>query len=297
MEQVRWGLIGLGEVGSTFARHIAAHSHGAVHVTDPLLAADPMPERMRRRLADLPVKIAPDISSLVAASDLVLSLVTAAVATDVATAAAAAWPGGLFVDFNSTSPSEKQRLAPLFGDGGYVDGAILGAISGEGAAVSLVLAGPRAEEAQAALTDAGFNAQAVAREVGGASALKMCRSVFMKGIECLFIEALIAASHFDVTEPVLANIEATFSTYGIRPLARMLVTTHAPHCERRAAEMLVATSMLEEAGLPHLMSRASRDFLSRSGETGISAYFDGELPAQPEKVIAYLVDAFRERES
>ena len=182
--------------------------------------------------------------------------------------AARTWREGLFIDLNSTEPGTKQSIAGSFPGDSYVDGAILGAIKGEGAATPLALAGSRSGEALEAFQEVGFRASVTSPQVGAASALKLCRSVFMKGLECLFVETLLAARQFDLQQPVLETIEQTLRAYGLIPMADMLVTTHAVHCGRRSRERDGAVSMLQEMGLPCAMSEASRSFLDGSSRSG-----------------------------
>ena len=293
----RWGIIGFGEVGAMFARQISDQTHHPVAVTDPLLNQEPRPPHIQRRLERAKVQPYSDLAELVAHSDVVLSTVTVEVARQVAGRMGQIWSGDFFIDFNSIAPRAKRELASVFPNDGYVDGAILGAISGEGAATPLAVAGPRAAEAHTALKDTGFRASLTGRQVGGASALKLCRSVFMKGLECLFVETLLAAQQFDLQKPVLETIEQTLQSYGLEPMARMLVTTHAVHCGRRSREMVGAVEMLEEMELPSVMSDAARDFLQKSQEAGLTEHFRKVLPDGLDEVLNFLTQHYREPQS
>jgi 3-hydroxyisobutyrate dehydrogenase-like beta-hydroxyacid dehydrogenase len=284
---LQWGIIGFGEAGSSFAAHIGHSLSRPIQVVDPLLNRLPLLDHMRARLDRVTVEIVADTARLVSGCDIVLSLVTPGVASLAAEEAASAWSKGLYIDFNSITPKEKQRLAARFPADSYIDGAILGSIAGEGSAAPLALSGPRASEAQACLSAIAFTASAVGTEVGAASALKMCRSIFMKGLECLFVESLVAADGFNVTEPVLSSIEETIMSYGVRPLAKMLVTTHAAHCERRSEEMEGVTRMLEETGISGRMSQTARDFLAASFQSGVTNHFDRRVPDQMNEVITF----------
>ena len=276
--QRRWGIIGFGEVGSTFARHLSDQTGKPVGVADPVLHQDPPAPQVQQRLQGVSIQLARDIEELVASADIVLSTVTVRVAADVGVEAARTWREGLFIDLNSTEPGTKQSIAGSFPGDSYVDGAILGAIKGEGAATPMALAGPRSGEALEAFQEAGFRAFVTSPQVGTASALKLCRSVFMKGLECLFVETLLAARQFDLQQPVLETIEQTLRAYGLIPMADMLVTTHAVHCGRRSREMDGAVSMLQEMGLPSAMSEASRSFLDGSSRTGLVEHFGLVVP-------------------
>ena len=297
MSQRRWGIIGFGEVGSTFARHLCGQIEKPVVVADPVLHEEPPAPHVQQRLQGVSIRLAKDIEDLVSSADVVLSTVTVGVAAGVDREAARTWREGLFIDLNSTEPGSKQRLASLFPGDSYVDGAILGAIKGEGAATPLALAGSRSGEALEAFQEVGFRASVTSPQVGAASALKLCRSVFMKGLECLFVETLLAARQFDLQQPVLETIEQTLRAYGLIPMADMLVTTHAVHCARRAREMDGAVSMLQEMGLPSAMSEASLSFLDGSSQTGLVEHFGQVVPDRLEEVLEFLTGHYQEQPS
>lgn len=293
MDSMRWGIIGFGEVGSAFSQRISTISGTTPAVTDPMLSQEPLTAHVLRRLEAAKVEVAPDIASLVSNSDIVLSLVPPSAMVGVAETAASSWRQGLFVDFTSVSPTEKQRMSTLFVGESFVDGAILGSIVGGGTSTPLALAGPRAEEAHGRLSAAGFNSSVVGPHVGGASALKMCRSIFMKGLECLFVETLLAAAQFKIREAVLASIEESVTSYGLRPMYEMLVTTHATHCARRSDEMQGVVQMVREMGMPYMMSDAARVFLGASFRSGVREHFGGTVPGRPEDVIDYLTEWYK----
>ena len=295
MSPRHWGMVGFGEAGSAFARHISKELGGKILVTDPLLNESPPQEHVRSRLRGLDIEIIPDVPRLVARCDVVLSLVTPRAASEVATQAAAAEQQTLFIDFNSVSPLEKKRLASLFQEESYVDGSILGSIAGEKACVQLALSGPQSDQAHSWLAALGFRSSVISSKVGAAAVVKMCRSIFMKGVECLFVETMMAASRFDVTESVLQSIEGTFTSYGLKPLANMLVTTHAAHCGRRSDEMQGVAEMLKEMKLPSTMSGAARDFLRASNQAHLTDHFARALPEHQEEVIEYLTHYYQEK--
>lgn len=296
MAPLEWGFIGFGEAGSAFASHVSKHLRRPIFVFDPLLNSNSMSGLVRRRLKTTSAEIVCDVASLAAKCDLVVSFVTPRVASTVAGQAAKVWKRGLFIDFNSVSPVEKRALADFFPKGAFVDGAILGSVSTEGAAVPLAVAGQRASRAVVLLRNAHLTVTGAGSQVGAASALKMCRSIFMKGLECVLVETLLAASEFEFEESVLKSIEQTFRSYGFRRMMRMLVTTHAIHCNRRADEMHSVARMLREIGLPGQMTEAARHFLATNSRTGLPGHFNGSVPDNIDSVIGYLRNTYRKHE-
>src|SRR5690606_26870285 len=121
-------------------------------------------------------------------------------------------PGALFVDVNSASPDTKAACAEFVeaNQGRYVDVAIMGAVAGYGLRVPMLLGGPHAAECADLLSDWGMNATDASRKLGAVSAIKMCRSVVVKGLEALVIESFTAARAYGVEDAVVASLRQTF---------------------------------------------------------------------------------------
>jgi 3-hydroxyisobutyrate dehydrogenase-like beta-hydroxyacid dehydrogenase len=102
-----------------------------------------------------------------------------------------------------------------------------------------------------------MNFDIVADDVGTASAIKMCRSVMIKGLEALVVESLLGARHYGVEERVLASLEETFPNMKWDERADYLVSRVVVHGRRRAAEMREVAVTIEEAGLEPFMAAAT----------------------------------------
>ena len=245
-------LIGFGEAGSTFAA--AAQWAGRAKAWDLL------PARMKAA-GRMGLGAPSAAGSALAGAPLVLSLVTAdsalPAARDYAPLLA---PGALYCDGNSVAPGTKRAAAAAVDAAGarYVDMAILAPVNPGRLAVPLLLAGAAANEAEAALRAAGFsNVRVVGTEVGRASAIKMIRSVMVKGIEALTAEMLLAADAAGVTDEVLASLDASEKAMGWAERAAYNVERMVTHGARRAAEMAESARTLEELGIEPWMTRGT----------------------------------------
>ncbi|MBN8499624.1 MAG: DUF1932 domain-containing protein [Sphingomonadales bacterium] len=241
-------LIGYGEAGSTFAR---AGGWGRCTA-----AWDLLPARRAALAADCLIA-----DATLGAAQLVLSLVTADAALPAAECYAARLaPGALYCDGNSVAPQTKRAAARAVEAAGarYVDMAILAPVNPARLAVPLLLSGPAAPEAEAALRLAGFTeVRVVGSEVGRASAIKMIRSVMVKGIEALTDEMMQAAAAAGVADEVLASLDASEKATGWAARAaynRERMTTHGA---RRAAEMEEAAKTLLALGVAPVMTRGT----------------------------------------
>lgn len=276
----RWGLIGFGEAGRTIGAAVA-HSGAELTVFDLALRDPDRGAALHEAIVAAGATPADDLAAF-ADRDVVLSLVTPATAVQAAVGFAPhATDGALYIDLNSTAPRAKQEVVGELTRVRVVDGVMTGGgITLDGARIPISLAGPDADEAAALLTQAGLNAAVVGSEVGAAAALKMLRSVVIKGVEALWVEALLAAREMDVVEPLLAMIEETLDRYTARAFATMLVTTHVGHAGRRQVELRMARDTVQEAGVPPLASSGalSRHELSARGMAALGRR-PGEVPA------------------
>jgi 3-hydroxyisobutyrate dehydrogenase-like beta-hydroxyacid dehydrogenase len=242
-------LIGFGEAGETFAAAAGWQSGGAAFDVSPARAA---------AIAACGLRVAETAAEALAGAPLVLSLVTA----DQAEAAARQGapflaPGALWCDMNSVAPETKRSAARAVeaAGGRYVDVAVLAPVRPARLAVPLLLAGADAGEAAARLRDAGFaDARVVGDEVGRASAIKMIRSVMVKGIEALTAEMMLAAEAAGVADAVLASLDASERPRPWRERAAYNLERMATHGIRRAAEMEEAAKTLAGLGVEPVMT-------------------------------------------
>jgi 3-hydroxyisobutyrate dehydrogenase-like beta-hydroxyacid dehydrogenase len=250
----RWGLIGFGEAGRIIGAAVTA-SGGDLAVHDRMLLDADRGPALRDAITAIGATPVDDLAAF-ADRDVVLSLVTPATAVVAATAFAPhAADDVLYVDLNSTAPGDKHAVAAALGGARVVDGVMTGGgITLDRDQIPISLAGPDAARAAELLTGAGLNATVVGAEIGSAAALKMLRSVVVKGLEGLWVEALLAARQLDVVEPLLAMIEETLDRYSTRDFATMLVTTHVAHAGRRQVEVRMARDSVASTGVPPLLS-------------------------------------------
>jgi 3-hydroxyisobutyrate dehydrogenase-like beta-hydroxyacid dehydrogenase len=250
----RWGLIGFGEAGRAIGGSVAASGVDlAVH--DRVLLDPDRGPAVREAITAAGATPVDDLAAF-ADRDVVLSLVTPATAVLAAQGYAPHGRDGvLYVDLNSTAPGDKDQVAAALPGVRVVDGVMTGGgITLDAHRIPISLAGPDAAEAAELLNAAGLNASVVGDEIGSAAALKMLRSVVIKGMEGLWVEALLAARERGVVEPLMAMIEETLDRYSARDFATMLVTTHVAHAGRRQVEVRMARDTVESTGVPPLLS-------------------------------------------
>lgn len=249
---LRIALIGFGEAGSTFA---AAAAWGSRARGWDLLAD------RREAAAGAGLVACENPGQALTGADLVLSLVTADQALSAARDYAAFLASGaLWCDMNSVAPDTKREAAQAIEAAGarYVDVAVLAPVNPERLAVPLLLAGKASADAETALRVAGFtNVRIVGDEVGKASAIKMIRSVMVKGLEALTDEMMQAAEAAGVADEVLASLDASEKAMGWTEKAAYNRERMATHGARRASEMEESAKTLAALGIDPVMTRGT----------------------------------------
>lgn len=253
----RVALIGFGEAARAFAPGLA----GVVLAAYDRQTDDPATRDAKRgdyaRAGVIGYERAADALAGAAGA---LSLVTADQALAAAEAAGALPADAFWFDMNSVAPATKRAAADaIVARGGcYVDVAVMAPVHPKRTAVPVLVSGPHARPGAALLRSMGFaDVTLVDGPIGAASAIKMIRSVMVKGIEALSAECVLAADAAGVRAAVIASLDASWpgADWGRRfdyNLDRMIV-----HGTRRAAEMEEVIATLDALGTGSAMSRAT----------------------------------------
>jgi 3-hydroxyisobutyrate dehydrogenase-like beta-hydroxyacid dehydrogenase len=259
---MRVAQVGYGEVGGIFAAALAKSGACEVAAFDVLVAEPGWEARARKRAASDGVTLALRLEDAVSGADLAISAVTAAATTGAAEGIGRTCRPGTFVlDVNSASPGTKSACADAVnGAGGrYVEAAVMNSVGPYGLRVPMLLGGPHAAALQPELARLGFAADVASDRYGVASAIKLCRSVMIKGMEALAIESLLAARRHGVEDEVLASLVETFPGMQWERQADYFWRRAAQHGKRRAEEMREAAAMVGEAGIEPRMASATAD--------------------------------------
>ena len=210
----------------------------------------------------------------VAGAEAVFSVVTADQAREAALAALPGlMKGAFFFDCDSCAPQTKVLTAEAVeaAGGRYVDVAVMAPVHPRLHRTPLLISGPHAEAAAAALAALDMSAKIHAGPVGAASAVKMVRSIMMKGLEALVCECVVAGTRAGVIETVLESLDDTYPGFGWRKRSAYMLERVMTHGVRRAAEMREVALTVDLLGLNGEMSRASVGWEQTVGELGLAA--------------------------
>ncbi|MCK8781430.1 DUF1932 domain-containing protein [Rhizobium sp. NTR19] len=178
--------------------------------------------------------------------------------------------GALFIDINSVSPDRKRETAELIEGAGadYLDMAVMAPVHPKGHATPVLIAGSVAETLVGRLRELGFDANVAGAKVGSATAIKMVRSVFVKGLEAITVEALLAAEASGCFEEILASLSKSFPGLEWSKFPNYQFERTTRHGRRRAAEMRESGATLDALGLNGGIARetaAIQDAMAASG--------------------------------
>jgi 3-hydroxyisobutyrate dehydrogenase-like beta-hydroxyacid dehydrogenase len=242
-------MLGLGEAGRRLAADLLAAGVD-VRGFDPNAAAD------------VPVSVrAPDIETATAGCEVVLSVNTAKVALDVGSAALpAVAAGAIYADLNTATPALKRDLAGRADRAGvrFADVGLLGPIPSRGLVAPALASGTGAQAFAEFFGPLGMPVTIVSAEAGDAAALKLVRSVFMKGLAASAIESLRAAHAIGYADWLRDEIAAVIG----EPFLERLVEGSTRHAVRRVDEMEAARDLLLELGVEPRVASASASLLT-----------------------------------
>ena len=122
----------------------------------------------------------------------------------------------------------------------------------------LLISGPHAEAAAPLLAALGMAAEIHDGPVGSASAIKMIRSIMMKGLEALVCECVLAGTKAGVIDTVLDSLDDTYPGFDWKTRSAYMLERVMTHGLRRAAEMREVALTVDLLGFDGAMSRASR---------------------------------------
>lgn len=257
--RTRIALIGYGEVGQTLAGDLGSTGFDDLCAWDRLFP-DPssLPSIVAAKSKD--VRAAAAMAAALDGRTLVICAVTAgdclSAAREAATSIA---PQAFYLDLNSVSPHTRREAASVIEAAGarYVEAAVMSPIAPKRIASSILIGGPHAETFAPLARALGFTGVRIfGASVGQASAVKMCRSVLVKGLEALLTESLLAARRYGIEPTVLESLQDLFPNENWEVKARYFISRSLQHGARRAEEMQEAARAVAEVGVEPTMSLA-----------------------------------------
>jgi 3-hydroxyisobutyrate dehydrogenase-like beta-hydroxyacid dehydrogenase len=227
-------------------------------------------ERLREAGEKIGVRLGTSAADAIAGADFVVSAVTAASSLEAARSAKPHMRNDqFFLDINSVSPGRKQETARhLDGAVRYVDVAVMAPVYPARHQTPVLLAGPYADVIEPILTALDMRATIAGGDIGAAAAIKMVRSVMIKGMEALTLECFLAATRAGVEPQIMASLSKSFPTLDWPTMVEYNLERMASHGTRRAAEMEQVADTLRELGVDPHMANATVLRQRQMGDVG-----------------------------
>eukprot|EP00043_Microstomoeca_roanoka_P011067 m.104445 g.104445 ORF g.104445 m.104445 type:complete len:531 (+) comp15079_c0_seq1:325-1917(+) len=285
---VRVGVLHPGEMGSAVADLLQLPAGQAGLVKEVLVALGERSADTVQRAKAANLRDVHTLEALCKQADIILSILPPAFAASTAKQCAALGFKGLYCDANAISPQTSRQLGRILLEHGasYVDGAILGppprlptagddssqASPGK-ASPLLALAGKEAHRIAALFqhTDA-LRVEVLGDRIGQASAMKMCYSLYTKGVSALMLNIAALATAEDVGLALAEEFE--ISQPQAMPFLQQAVRSVPPKAWRFEGEM-------EEMASAFRYHDLAPGFAEGSGQVCHSlASFKGKAPGE-----------------
>ena len=287
------GFIGFGEAGFSIGRGLKSAGVAQLFAYD--IAADSADRGplIRSRAADAGATLVPGSAELTVSCDILFSTVTSSSALDAARQTAPLLQSRhLYADLNSVSPDLKRQIDLVVTAGGatFVEAAVMAPVQPYGHRVPMLIGGPAAHRFVEMLSPLGMRLEALGGSVGKAAAVKMCRSIVVKGIEALLAECVLGASQYDADDKVFASLDETWPGVDWKKLADYTMGRVVVHGERRAREMEEVAETLRAIGVEPIMAEATARRQEWSARLDLKAHFGADGPRTYREVLDVLGD-------
>lgn len=285
---MRLGMIGFGEVGFEMAKGYKAAG------LDGIIAYDVMQEHpiygqlVKERVETSGVTMVSSPEQVLQTADIVIVAVPGSKALETAKGISRyLQKDTLYVDVSASAPMVKQSIwEEIKGHGVlFVDAAMLGPLSVYQHKVPTLISGNGSDVLLQLMSPYDMDLEKVSDTPGEATAIKLVRSIFMKGLPALMIEVLEAASIMKVDHLVLKSLAETMNASLFEHTMNRLVTGSSVHAERRVHEMESTIEMLESINVAPTMSKATCERLKWLASKNLKEKFAGKAPKQWQEVV------------
>ena len=285
---MRLGIIGFGEVGFEMAKGYKGEGLDGIIVYDVLQDHPVYGALVKERVEISGVTIVGSPEEVLQKSNVVIVAVPGSKALETARGLCGfLQKDTLYVDVSASSPAVKQGIwEEIKGrEVTFVDAAMLGPLSVYQHKVPTLISGNGSDEFIRLMSSYGMDLEKISDTPGEATAIKLVRSIFIKGLPALMLEVLEAASVMKVDHLVLKSIAASMNASPFEQTINRLITGSSIHAERRVHEMESAIEMLESINVAPTMSTATRDRLKWLASKNLKEKFGGKAPKQWQEVV------------
>ncbi len=285
---MKLGFIGFGEVGYEISKGLKKEGCSGIIAFDPMANDPGYGKLIAKRAKEADVCLLSGPTEVAAQADVIIAAVPGSKSLQAALGAIAALDSSkVYVDVSTCSPNTKKKIAEAVGSKGatFVDCALMGALTLHQHKVPAIVSGSGSDKFMQLMKPYHMALSKISEIPGDAIALKLIRSIYMKGLATLSVEMLEAASTLKVEPLVLKSIGGSINAATFEEMLNFLVTASAIHAERQAHEMSDVMEMLVEIGVDPTMTEATKKRLEWLKSKRLKEKFQGVQPAKWEDVV------------
>lgn len=286
---MRLGILGFGEAGHRFAKDLSEAGLKEIYAYSRSGSKAKPGDPAHNEAQAVGAKLVKTVRALCKQSDVIIALTPGKAAIAAARAVSKhVRPEQIYVDASSAAVKTMEQVAQMLeGKGRFVDAAIMSPVPLNGIKGVIGASGAAAEEFRAQLAPFGMNVTVVGEKPGQASAMKLIRSVCMKGLSAVLMECLEAAHRYGVLEAAAADIAGSFDERPFMQNMKRYVCGTAVHAERRIHEMADVLSLLTSLNSSTRMTKSTKAKLMDVTRMGLREKFNAKEP----DTIAAVMDA------
>lgn len=279
---IRLGLLGFGEAAARFAREFSQAGFTGINAYSRSGAKAKPGDLAYDRAQASGVTLVKTVGTLAKRSDLIIALTPGKAALPALKKIRKYLrPDQFYVDASSNSAKAMEQAAAIVGDAAkFVDASIMGPVDLMGLKAPFVASGPHAEAFRDLMVPHGMVINVVGSNPGDASAMKLIRSVLMKGLAAILLETMEAARRRNILDAVIEDASVTFNDIPFQKIIRRYIGGTAVHCERRIHEMKECLDLLREMGSTDRATRTTIAMLRDMVKMDMPAQF----PVEPERI-------------
>ncbi|MEW5940998.1 MAG: DUF1932 domain-containing protein [Chloroflexota bacterium] len=251
------GILHPGEMGISVAASVKNGGHEVFWVSEG------RSEKTRERAERHGLIHARSLDKLCRTCSIILSVCPPHAAEEVARQVVGADFKGLYLDANAISPQRSRAIGEMLRAAGvdFVDGGIVGGPAWERGETWLYLSGPRAEEVAACFANGPLETKIIGKEIGKASALKMCYAAYTKGTSALLSAILAAAEQYHVRSELNQHWDMDDPEFAAQVERRVRRVT--AKAWRFASEMEEIAATFAATGLPSGFHESAAEIFRR----------------------------------
>lgn len=287
------GILSAGDMGAAIGGVL--HSRGLDVVTSLAGRSD----LTRLRASEAGIRDAGSVDGVVAASDVVISVLVpseaVAIAEDTADSMHRTGARPVFADCNAIAPQTVLRIATLIGDAGaaFVDAGIIGSPPrAEGRNNGRIYCSGPDTTSFESLRDYGLDVRRVGPEVGQASGLKMVYAASTKGTTALWTELLVAAKAMGLMDALLAEFAPERN--GVQRHLMQSVPSMPRRARRWVGEMEEIALTFQHVGMTPKILEGAADMFRFVGATPLADQTSREPDPELDALLAALAERLRD---